>query len=164
MGASFDRERLAALLKRDALRTGTFTLAWAPGQAGAISILEEATRPNLSDAVVLYQGPQSRLTLYGRSPGTYYYRVRTAVDGATSDWSNGIGVRVSGASRWQLRAVQDYTPHTLLAVQRALLRLCAARGDLLAVLALLLACSLDLEVVDLSCIVVSPCSEVFGMF
>jgi len=116
--------------------TGTFTLAWAPGQAEAISVLEEATRPNFSDAKALYQGPESRLTLYGRSPGTYYYRVRTLVDGATSDWSNGIGVRVSVAGRWQLRTVQDYTSDTLLAVQRALIRLCAARGDLLAVLAL----------------------------
>ena len=38
--------------------------------------------------------------------------------------------------RWQLEAVKHYTADTLLAVQRALLRMCAARGDLFAVLAL----------------------------
>jgi hypothetical protein len=115
---------------------GTFTLAWASELAAAHYILEEARQPNFHDAVPLYAGPQHHLTLYGRSPGTYYYRVRAEAEAGTSDWSLGVGVRVAAARGWQLQTVQAYNPDTLLAVQRALLRLCAARGDLLAVLGL----------------------------
>src|SRR5262249_4325540 len=45
-------------------------------------------------------------------------------------------VRVAPASRWHLNPVAHYVPDSLLLVQRALLRLCAARADLFAVLAL----------------------------
>jgi phage tail sheath protein FI len=58
------------------------------------------------------------------------------MEGATSDWSNGIGVRVAPTQPYRLQPISSYTPTTLLAVQRGLLRLCAARGDLLAVLSL----------------------------
>jgi hypothetical protein len=115
---------------------GTFTLVWASELAAARYILEEAHQPDFHNAVPLYTGPQHHLTLYGRSPGTYYYRVRAEAEGDTSDWSLGVGVRVAATRGWQLQAVQTYNPDTLLAVQRALLRLCAARGDLLAVLGL----------------------------
>jgi phage tail sheath protein FI len=42
---------------------------------------------------------------------------------------------VEASSRWQLKSARDYQPTTLLEVQCALLRMCAARGDLFAVLA-----------------------------
>jgi hypothetical protein len=117
-------------------QTGTFTLAWSSGAVGETFTLEESVRPNFGDAVRIYRGPQNHLVLYGRSPGEYYYRVRVEVEGATSDWSNGVGVRVGAVDRWQLKSVEQYSADALLAVQRALLRMCAARGDLLAVLAL----------------------------
>jgi hypothetical protein len=117
-------------------QSGTFTLAWSSTLPQPTYVLEEATRPNFSDAVGIAAGPQERLTIYGRSTGEYYYRVRAIVDAATSDWSNGIGVRVAPAERWRLQPISSYAPTTLLAVQRGLLRLCAARGDLVAVLSL----------------------------
>ena len=60
---------------------GTFTLVWASALAGARYILEEASQANFHGAVPLYTGPQNHLTLYGRSQGTYYYRVRAEVEG-----------------------------------------------------------------------------------
>jgi hypothetical protein len=101
-----------------------------------VYIVEEATRPDFSDAVRVATGPQERLTIYGRSHGEYYYRVRASVGAATSDWSNGLGVRVAPTKGWRLQPIGSYSPASLLAVQRALLRVCAARGDLLAVLSL----------------------------
>jgi hypothetical protein len=117
-------------------QSGTFMLSWSLVLAGATYILEEATRPNFSDAQNISVGPQDSLTIYGRRPGEYYYRVRATVGGATSDWSNGVGVRVATAEGWRLQPITTYSATTLLAVQRALLRLCAARGDLLTVLSL----------------------------
>jgi hypothetical protein len=115
---------------------GTFTLAWSSMLSQPTYHLEEATQPDFSDAVGIAAGPQERLTLYGRSVGEYYYRVRATVGAATSDWSSGIGVRIAAAERWQLLPISSYTPTTLLAMHRSLLRLCAARGDLMAVLSL----------------------------
>ncbi len=114
-----------------------FTLSW-PTLAGpeAIYTLEEATRPGYQDAVPLYRGADGSLTLYGRTPGTYYYRVRVARGGLSSAWSPGLRLTVASGSRWQLVPEELYSASHLRAVQLALLRLCAARGDLLALLSL----------------------------
>jgi phage tail sheath protein FI len=66
----------------------------------------------------------------------YYYRVRAEVAGLSSDWSAGRPVLVAPAVRWEREPVDAYVPDTLFTVQRALMRLCASRGDLLAVLTL----------------------------
>lgn len=118
--------------------THTFTLSWDSSlpQAGARSLLEEATTPDFRDAMLLYTGSQMMQTLYGRTPGEYYYRVRIAVDDNSSDWSNGVVVRVPTRPVEEINTAQEYSNQSLLAIQRALLRLCAARGDLFAVLTL----------------------------
>ncbi len=118
---------------------GTFSLDWRTlfGIAeGANYILAEATSPNWSDAATIYSGPLAMLNLYGRRAGDYYYRVRAIVNGISSEWSVGLPVRVAPPGRWELLPVAGFSPNMLLAVHRALLRMCAARGDLLAVLAL----------------------------
>jgi hypothetical protein len=116
--------------------SGTFTLAWTTPAPDAVAILEEATRPDFSDAVEIYQGTDTHLTLYGRSPGEYYYHVRVVVEPNTSDWSAGWPVRVGEGGGWRVRSLVRGFSFELLAVHRALLRLCAARGDLFAVLSL----------------------------
>jgi hypothetical protein len=115
---------------------GTFTLSWQTSLANAKYTLEEATYPNFSDAEEIYTGTEQHLNLYGREPGDYYYRVRALVDKAVSDWSNGVVVRVSANRSYQLKPEAGYSSADLLAVQRALLRMCAARADLFAVLTL----------------------------
>jgi hypothetical protein len=54
----------------------------------------------------------------------------------TSDWSNGVAVRVRALGRRRQDEEETYDPRVLLAVQRALLRACAARADMIAVLAM----------------------------
>jgi len=98
-------------------------------------VLEESSQPNFSDAVTVFEGPTSSFTLYGRRTGDYYYRVRAIIGADTSDWSNGVAVRVEDESRW-IVDTKDYSPDVLLAVQRSLLRFCAARGDMFGVLSL----------------------------
>jgi hypothetical protein len=118
------------------ISSGTFTLEWTV-PSGAASELQEATRPDYSDAGdPLYAGTGDRFDVYGRHQGDYYYRVRLTVDGVKSDWSKGVVVRVEPPGGWQVVSVREYSSDALLVVQRALLRLCAARGDMLAVLAL----------------------------
>jgi hypothetical protein len=114
---------------------GRFTLAWAP-LAGAVDYLEEALDPAFNTAGVIYQGSTGHYTIYSRPPADYYYRVRRQIGSITSDYSNGIGLRLTGASDWQVTPATQYQDDTLLAVHSALLRMCAARGDMFAVLAM----------------------------
>ncbi|HEX8499323.1 MAG TPA: hypothetical protein VF659_01935 [Pyrinomonadaceae bacterium] len=114
---------------------GTLTLDWT-GEPGAAYTLEEATAPDWADARAVYTGPNTNVTIYGRSSGNYFYRVRAEAAGSSSNWSNGVGVRVRAASGWRSKPTKAYDPTVLLEVQCALLRICAARGDLFAVLSL----------------------------
>jgi hypothetical protein len=115
---------------------GTFTLAWDMDQREVQFILEESAGPGFRDAKVIFRGPATSRTLFGRAPGHYYYRVRAEAGSETSNWSTGIVVTVSPPSMWRLKTEKKYRAEPLLDVHRSLLRLCAARGDLLAVLSL----------------------------
>jgi hypothetical protein len=115
-------------------QTGTFTLTWEMSVPDANFILEEATDSDFNGAVVIYHGTETRLNIYGNAQGDYFYRVRAEVQWRSSDWSNGVAVRVTSAVEWQLNPVELYTTDALLAVQRAMVRMCAGRGDLFAIL------------------------------
>ena len=115
--------------------TGTFTLEWTAPE-GATSVLEEAHAPTWSDSAVLYEGGTSRLDIYGRPRGTYYYRVRAVTGGQSSNWSPGLTVVVGGLERWIARDARSYNGDALLDVHRALLRTAAGRGDMFALLSL----------------------------
>jgi hypothetical protein len=112
---------------------GSFTLTWT-GAAGDRFVLQEATAADFSDAVMLQDGVEQVATLYGRAPGDYFYRVQACSGNVRGDWSNGVLVRVAPETGYE--QMEAYSPATLLEVQRALLRMCAARGDLFALLAL----------------------------
>ena len=114
---------------------GVYSLAWTP-QSGAIDYLEEAEDPAFLTAGVIYQGASGTVTIYGRPPGDYYYRLRRQVGASSSDYSNGVGLRIASAAGWQVNPVAGYQNQPLLDVQSALLRMCAARGDMFAALAL----------------------------
>jgi hypothetical protein len=115
---------------------GTFTLSWSQPQADLTYVLQEATRADFKDALDIYVGADLRRVLYGHAPGVFYYRVRATRKEFSSDWSNGAAINVAPISRWALNPTETYSSEMLLTIQRALLRLCAARGDLFAVLAL----------------------------
>ncbi|HET9933440.1 MAG TPA: hypothetical protein VFQ35_22200, partial [Polyangiaceae bacterium] len=110
---------------------GDYTLSWAPGSQ---FILEEALRPDYADATTIYAGPRQSIEFRGHTPGNFYYRVRSVRDGLSSAWSEGRLVHVQPPLLYRTEARTDYRPDILLAVQRALLRLCAVRGDMMAVL------------------------------
>jgi hypothetical protein len=114
----------------------TFTIHWESSEPGLTFILQEATRTNFDDAVDIYMGSDNQFTFYGHTPGVFYYRVRGVVGDQSSDWSNGVVVSIGASRRWTLEPASWYSEGILQRVQQALLRLCAARGDLFAVLAL----------------------------
>lgn len=114
---------------------GTLVLTW-PDRLEAKYVLEEATRADWEDAAVIYDGRGNRLTLYSRHGGDYFYRVRAVAGRITSDWSRGVAARVGGPAGWSLRPAAGFRANTLLEVHVALLRMCAARGDLFALLSL----------------------------
>lgn len=114
---------------------GTLALSWS-GEGGESFVLEEATSPDWAGAAVIYRGPETQTVLYGRASGTYFYRVRAEAGGRSSNWSDGVGVRVRASGGWVSKAAGKYRPEALREVHCALLRVCAARGDLFAVLSL----------------------------
>lgn len=122
--------------------SGTFTLSWIfnasvlKANETATFYLEESAGADFTGARCIYQGASSSFTVYGRRFGDYYYHVRAIAGSDTSDWSNGRAVRVTSVNRWRLKSEGDYRSGTLLAIQRSLLRMCAARGDLFALLSL----------------------------
>ena len=122
--------------------SGSFTLEWSmcspPSAAAAddLFVLEQATNAEFTDAAVIYAGGNDTYSVYGRAPGEYFFRVRVESAGKTSNWSDGKGVRVPEGHAYELTNVGLYSSRTLLAVHRALLRMCAARGDLFAVLSI----------------------------
>ncbi len=116
--------------------SGAFTLSWTRPDPDATFILEEATEPDFSDAVDLLVGQATGHTILAHAPGNYYYRVRAEAAGESSDWSNGEVVSLGPSSRWEVNGAAIFQPNAILDLHRALLRLCAARGDLMAVLSL----------------------------
>ncbi len=124
---------------------GTFTLIWSVptlsnipllGPKTILFLVEEATSPDFLDAITIPTGATNQLTLYGKTPGDYFYRVRASVEPIFSTWSTRLHVHIAPPARWQLETIGDYQADTLIAIQRAALRLCAARGDICVVLAL----------------------------
>ena len=120
--------------------SGSFTLAWSPTDVvdAAYELQETTNTTDDSVAEALYAGPELQFSVYGRPRGTtLYYRVRAVAAGLASGWSNWIVVRTTQTTRWVLDDPSLYgAATTLLPVQLALLRMCAARGDLFGVIAL----------------------------
>jgi Phage tail sheath protein FI len=124
------------LRSNEAASAGTIALAWSGVEGATRYVVEESRSPAWDEAETIYSDARNSLVIYGRSAGDFYYRVRAEADGAQSEWSNGIGVRTIPATQWQVQKSVDYEAGALVDVHRALLRLCAARGDLFAALAL----------------------------
>jgi hypothetical protein len=117
---------------------GTYALTWSLTEVlhAPRFVLEEASRPDFSNAAEVPAGSGGRVDFYGRRAGDYYYRARVFSGGNDSDWSPGVAHRVPAEADALLSPASAFDDQTLLDVHRALLRLCAARGDLFAVLAL----------------------------
>ncbi len=132
--------------------TGTFSLTWTAIADITRYILEQSFFPDFRNARPIYSGALTSCTIYGYADSDYYFRVRaeadSLVDGLveTSDYSNGVGLRIEPGTAWISFKDAVYDPTALLAVHRCLLRLSAARGDLFAVLSLAASFKKDLAI------------------
>ena len=83
-----------------------------------------------------YRGGDLGVELALQSDIRAHYRVRAVTGGGPGPWSNTLVIDPLVLSTDALVPGADYEPQDLLAVHCALLRLCAARGDCLALLSL----------------------------
>ncbi len=115
--------------------TGTLALSWTAPPQGSVTVVEEAADAGFQTAAELYRGTRTELALGGR-PGAAWFRARYVAGTDDGPYAVLGPVGVPARPRTLLRTPERYSADTLLAVQRALVRMCAARGDLLALLSL----------------------------
>jgi len=123
-------------LKVETILGGQFTLLWDCHETDPETefILEESTDRKFQFSQIIYQGKVEEFFISQRDAGIYYYRVKMKIKKEFSDWSDGFAVKIAAADSWRVRTAKEFKPKVLLAVQRALIRLAAARGDIFAVL------------------------------
>ena len=76
---------------------GRYDLSWNT-LPDTLDELQEATQPDFSDAATISITGSGKLAFLARPSGDYFYRVRRLRGSQTSEWSNGVGVRVAGTS------------------------------------------------------------------
>ena len=118
------------------ISSGKFTLEWKSKETDndLVFVLEESASPKFEFAETVLRGKAKHFNVSKRNAGVYFYRVRAEIGKYFSDWSVGLAIKIPAAENWVAASAKDYKPDVLLAVQRALLRTCASRGDLFAVL------------------------------
>ncbi len=117
---------------------GAFTLTWTPTDVGGAQYeLHESADPGFVPAETIFRGAGRSLEINDRPAGSIlYYQVRAVSGTAVSDPSNRLAVRTAPAARWLVHAPAAHDVQGLADLHVALLRMCAARGDMIAVLAL----------------------------
>ncbi len=118
---------------------GVIHLTWTTTDApDAQYELQQSGDPDFRDAEQLYVGPGNEFDLSRPPAGSnVYLRVRATAGRLLSAWSDGILLELARDERWFLNdPTTDYSSEALIDVQIAALRLCAARGDVLALLAM----------------------------
>ncbi len=120
------------------VRLGAFRLTWTASEPGGEYLLEEAERENFADAREIYRGSALHADVQAGREGVLYYRVSARVGDERNAASNAIVVTVRDEA-WSLATSADFAASgedELVRVHRAVLRLAAASGQLLAVLAM----------------------------
>lgn len=113
---------------------GRLTARWVADPLADGFILEGARHPDWRDAVELLRGTETEWTFDADPPPWRYLRVRVAGAATFSDWSAGLKVPQLPAGGWRAQPDAAEGIRTALTVQRAMLRIAAARADSLAVL------------------------------
>ena len=96
--------------------------------------LQVSAAPDFVEADTIFQGPSLSFTVRKPADGLYFYRIRAEAGAVFGPWSNTCWWVSEAQTRWFIKPSAAYNADDLLAVQRALLRFCAARADSLAVL------------------------------
>jgi hypothetical protein len=73
---------------------GDYTVTWQAVVFGTSYVLQEATNPQFTGAVTVFNGPGTSWSTVSRLVGTYYYRVKAVSATAESGWSNVQAVAV----------------------------------------------------------------------
>ena len=121
---------------------GTFELDWDPVENAQTYELQESSDPTFGLGVVTYDTVDTHLVVYGHAPGCVYLRARALAGSVDSGWSGSIGVSIAQGSGWAIPAGSNPAQpngiewQVLSAVHDALLKMCAARGDLFALMSL----------------------------
>ncbi|MEO6588176.1 MAG: hypothetical protein ABIP06_02510 [Pyrinomonadaceae bacterium] len=125
---------------------GTFSLVWEHGgkpDKNLKFLIEESATPEFEFPQEIYRDKNLNFKVSEHGAGVFYYRIRAEIGDDVSDWSNGLEIKIPSAESWTVKLLdknepedseRKYKTDVLLAVQRALLRMCAARGDIFAVL------------------------------
>ncbi|MFN7937167.1 MAG: hypothetical protein U0R19_27835 [Bryobacteraceae bacterium] len=128
-----------SVLSIQSLGRSRFRMTWTSAGAGAIYRLETAADPEFLGASAAYVGPNLEVVLTMSRMSCF--RVAAKVGAVDGPWSNTVIWAPGGTSRWQVKAVnpqsaEDAADASLLAIHRALVWMCAARGDAMALLTL----------------------------
>jgi hypothetical protein len=99
--------------------------------------LQVTTDPRGWDATRdIYVGNELSRSFRGGVSEHRFYRVRAESVTLHTQWSSSVAVVAHTAPRHVVEPANDYAEDQLLAIHRCLLRMCGARGDLLAVISL----------------------------
>ncbi len=133
--------RAPALVRR-ASAPETVALAWELEDAppGVAFRVERAARADWSDAATVYAGAEQELALHGLPPGAHRFRVRAEAGSAAGPWSSPVDVLAAAPPA----SLAGAGPAVYPRVHRVLATIAAARGDVLALLAL----PRDLDIAD----------------
>ncbi|HUE78381.1 MAG TPA: phage tail sheath C-terminal domain-containing protein [Sphingomicrobium sp.] len=113
---------------------GALPLRWSSVGANCTYTLEIARSAGFDDAEIVYEGPETSYVIDLLGEGFYYFRLRAReADEVSFPALLALAVR---ASDWTMLSAEAYSSAALLAVQRGLLRLAAASGDMFALLSL----------------------------
>lgn len=96
--------------------------------------LQRAGDAEFRSAHTIHKGLEREFEVSDESDIVHYFRVRAWRGKTAGPWSNIVRITLKTVSQTALQAVAEYTNNDLLGIHRALIRLCAARADLLAVL------------------------------
>jgi hypothetical protein len=116
---------------------GVTTIRWGTAiAAGVAHELQASIEGDFEDAWIAYAGAGMERTFHGLPPGDHFFRARTTAGGETGPWSDIIVIRLGGGRSWRIERGDALGWRVNTATHRALLRMCAARGDVLAVLSI----------------------------
>jgi hypothetical protein len=73
---------------------GKYTARWGASPRATSYVLEEASTVTFTNAITVYSGAATAVTLAERKAGTYYYRVIATNIVGKSPWSNTVSVKV----------------------------------------------------------------------
>lgn len=115
-------------------KPGSLELSWTGAEPDFEFVLEIARSSNFADAETIHEGPgTSRIVTLGNE-GFYYFRLRARLGDEISEPALlAVTVRTTD---WTTVPPKDFEPATLLTIQRALLRLASATGEMFALLSL----------------------------